>query len=379
MLFQAKGGGMRVEAVTLRRLQMRLKAPFETSFGATYERSVLLVELQADGLTGWSEITAMETPTFNPETVSTSTIIVRDVLVPAILGKAFQSAGEIPAVFARIRGHEMARAGIENALWDVEAQQRNVPLSKLLGGTRAEIPCGVSIGLQASAEVLREKVAVEVAAGYQRIKLKIKPGKDLEYVRAIRKAFSQATLSVDANSAYTLQDTDHLKKFDEFNLLMMEQPLWWDDIYSHARLQKVLRTSLCLDESIQHVRDVETAIELGAARIINIKLGRVGGHSSAREIQAYCLARNIPVWCGGMLESGVGRVHNIAVSSLPGYTLPGDVSASKRYWTEDIIEPEVEVSPQGTIRIPDKPGLGYHVRRDLIERRTVEKETWRAR
>jgi O-succinylbenzoate synthase len=370
---------MRVEAVTLRKLQMRLKAPFETSFGATQERSVLLIELQADGLTGWSEITAMETPTFNPETVATSTIIVREVLVPAVLGKAFQSASEIPAAFAHIRGHEMARAGIENALWDVEAQQRSVPLFKLLGGTRAEIPCGVSIGLQASPEVLHEKVAVEVAAGYQRIKLKIKPGKDLQYVHAIRDAFPHATLSVDANSAYTLEDTDHLKRFDEFGLLMMEQPLWWDDIYSHAKLQKALRTSLCLDESIRHVRDAATAIELGAARIINIKLGRVGGHSSAREIQAFCLAKNIPVWCGGMLESGVGRAHNIAISSLPGYTLPGDVSASKRYWAEDIIEPEVEVSPQGTIRIPEKPGLGYHVRRDLIERRTVEKETWRAR
>ena len=370
---------MRVEAITLRRLQMRLKAPFETSFGTTHERSVLLIELQSDGLTGWSEITAMETPTFNPETVGTSAIIIRDVLVPAILGKAFPAAENIPAFFAHVRGHEMARAGIENAAWDLEAQQRNMPLFKLLGGTRTEIPCGVSIGLQASPEDLREKVAVEVASGYQRIKLKIKPGKDLRYIGAIRNAFPDATLSVDANSAYTLDDTDHLKRFDEFGLLMMEQPLWWDDIYAHSKLQKILQTSLCLDESIRHVRDAATAIELGAARIINIKLGRVGGHSSARAIQAYCLAKNIPVWCGGMLESGVGRAHNIAVSSLPGYTLPGDVSASKRYWLEDIIEPEVEVSPQGTIRIPDKPGLGYHVRSELIERWTIEKETWRAR
>ncbi|MBS1841009.1 MAG: o-succinylbenzoate synthase [Acidobacteria bacterium] len=370
---------MRVEAITLRRLQMRLKAPFETSFGSTHERSVLLIELQADGLTGWSEITAMEAPTFNPETVGTSAVIVRHVLVPAVLGKVFGSASEIPAAFAHVRGHEMARAGIENALWDVEAQQANKPLSKLLGGAKNEIPCGVSIGLQSSPEVLREKVAVEVAAGYQRIKLKIKPGKDLHYVSAIRKTFPDVTLSVDANSAYTLTDQEHLKRFDEFRLLMMEQPLWWDDIYAHSKLQKALQTSICLDESIQHVRDAATAVELGATRIINVKLGRVGGHSSARDIQAYCLAKNIPVWCGGMLESGVGRAHNIAVSSLPGYTLPGDVSASKRYWVEDIIEPVVEVSPQGTIRIPDRPGLGYHVRRELIERWTIEKETWRAR
>ena len=370
---------MRVDAVTLRKLQMRLKAPFETSFGTTYDRTLLLVEMHTDGLTGWSEITAMEAPVFNSETVGTAALIIRDTLAPAILGKKFESAAQIPAAFAHVRGHEMARAGLENALWDIEAQQKKLPLRELLGGPRQEIPCGVSIGLQATPEVLLEKVAVEVAAGYRRIKLKIKPGKDLEYVRAIRKAFPGILLSVDANSAYTLNDAEHLKRFDEFQLLMMEQPLWWDDIYAHSKLQKQLQTSLCLDESIRNLRDAQTAIELDAARIINIKLGRVGGHSSAREIQAYCLAKNIPVWCGGMLECGIGRAHNIAVSSLPGYSLPGDVSASKRYWIEDVIEPEVEVSPLGTIRVPDTPGLGYHVRRDLIERWTVEKETWRAR
>ncbi|HLK03256.1 MAG TPA: o-succinylbenzoate synthase [Candidatus Acidoferrum sp.] len=369
---------MRVDAVTLRKLQMRLKAPFETSFGTTHNRTLLLVEMQAEGVTGWSEITAMEAPVFNMETIGTATVILRETLVPAILGKKFETAAAMTEAFAHVRGHEMARAGLENALWDIEAQANRISLSKLLGGTRVEIPCGVSIGLQASPEALREKVATEVAAGYQRIKLKIKPGKDLEYVRVIRDAFPDIKLSVDANSAYTLDDIAHLRKFDDFNLLMMEQPLWWDDIYAHSKLQKQISTPLCLDESIRHLRDTETAIELGAARIINIKLGRVGGHSSAREIQAYCLAKNIPVWCGGMLECGVGRAHNIAVSSLPGYTLPGDVSASKRYWVEDVIEPEVEVSPQGTIRVPDTPGLGYHVRRELIERWTLEKETWRA-
>ena len=273
----------------------------------------------------------------------------------------------------------MARAGIENALWDIEAQKENLPLAKLLGGTQSEIKCGVSLGLQATPEVLLEKVAVELRAGYQRIKLKIKPGKDLDFVRAVRRAHPSILLSVDANSAYTLADLDYLKRFDEFGLLMMEQPLWWDDIANHAKLQKQLQTPICLDESIHHVRDAETALELDAARIINIKLGRVGGHTSAREIQALCLARNIPAWCGGMLECGIGRAHNIAVSSLPGYTLPGDVSASKRYWEEDVIDPPVEVSARGTIQVPASPGLGYHVRRDLIERWTIEKETWRAR
>jgi o-succinylbenzoate synthase len=370
---------MRIESITLRKLRMRLKAPFETSFGIMHDRTVVLVELVADGVTGWSEVTASEGPYFNSETAATAWLIIREFLVSLVLGKKIDSASQTPQIFSAIRGHEMARAGIENALWDVEAQQKNLPLAKLLGGTQAEINCGVSIGLQATPEVLLEKVAVELRAGYQRIKLKIKPGKDLEYVRAVREAHPGILLSVDANSAYTLADAEHLRRFDEFNLLMMEQPLWWDDIANHAKLQKQLQTSICLDESIRHARDAETAIELGAARIINIKLGRVGGHSSAREVQALCLAHNIPVWCGGMLECGIGRAHNIAISSLPGYTLPGDVSASKRYWQEDVIDPPVEVTPRGTIRVPTGPGLGYHVRRDLIERWTVEKETWRAR
>jgi o-succinylbenzoate synthase len=283
----------------------------------------------------------------------------------------------VTALFSAIRGHETARAGLENALWDIEAQQKGLPLSKLLGGTQSEIPCGVSLGLQASPEILLEKVALELAAGYRRIKIKIKPGKDLSHIAAVRKAHPHILLSVDANSAYTLDDTAHLQRFDEFGLLMIEQPLWWDDIYAHSKLQKQIRTPICLDESIHHLRDVQTAVELGAAQIINIKLGRVGGHSSARAIQDFCRSRKIPAWCGGMLECGVGRAHNVAVSSLPGYTLPGDVSASKRYWVEDVIEPEVEVTPQGTIRVPEGPGLGYHVRADLIERWTIEKETWR--
>jgi O-succinylbenzoate synthase len=370
---------MHIEAVTLRKLKMRLKAPFETSFGITRDRTVVFVELLADGLTGWGEVTTTEGPFFNSETPETAWLIIRGFLTPLILGKDVGSAAEIPRIFAAIRGHEMARAGVENALWDVEAQQKNMPLAKLLGGTQSEIKCGVSMGLQACPEILLEKVAIELSAGYQRIKLKIKLGKDLEFVRAVRKTNPDILLSVDANSAYTLDDLDHLKRFDEFGLLMMEQPLWWDDIANHAKLQKHLKTAICLDESIRHARDAETALDLDAARIINIKLGRVGGHSSAREIQAVCFARNIPAWCGGMLESGIGRVHNIAVSSLPGYTLPGDVSASKRYWEEDVIDPPVEVSPRGTIQVPTSPGLGYHVRHDLIERWTVEKETWRVR
>ncbi len=369
---------MRIESITLRKLKMRLKSPFETSFGITHERTLVLVEILADGVTGWSEVSAMEGPCFNSETVDTAWLIIRGFLTPLVLGKELRSASDIPGIFVGIRGHEMARAGVENALWDIEAQQKNLPLTKLLGGTQSEIKCGVSLGLQATPEVLLEKVAVELRAGYQRIKLKIKPGKDLDFVSAVRHAHPSILLSVDANSAYALADLEHLKSFDEFGLLMMEQPLWWDDIANHAKLQKQLQTPICLDESIHHVRDAETAMELDAARIINIKLGRVGGHTSAKEIQALCLARNIPAWCGGMLECGIGRAHNIAASSLSGYTLPGDVSASKRYWEEDVIDPPVEVSPRGTIQVPTSVGLGYHVRRDLIERWTTEKETWRA-
>lgn len=369
---------MRVESITLRKLVMRLKAPFETSFGVTYDRPILLVELQADGVTGWSEVTAGEAPTFNAECIDTAWPIIREFLAPLVLGKSFANASEIPKTFAHIRGHEMARAGIENALWDVEAQQAGLPLWKLLGGTQQEIPCGVSLGLQGTPEKLLEKVATEVAAGYQRIKIKIKPGKDLAYISAVRKAYPDIRLSVDANSAYTLDDTAHLRAFDDYYLLMMEQPLWWDDIYAHSKLQKQIKTVLCLDESIPHLRNAQTAIELGACGIINIKLGRVGGHASGREIQAYCLGKSVPVWCGGMLECGIGRAHNIAVSTLPGYTLPGDVSASARYWVEDVIEPEVTVTPRGTIRVPQTPGLGYAIRHDLVERFTVEKQTFRA-
>jgi len=270
----------------------------------------------------------------------------------------------------------MAKSGVENALWDAEAQLKGVSLSKLLGGTLEEIACGVSLGIRENPPALVERVEEELCSGYQRIKLKIKPGKDFEYVAAVRKEFPNIRLSVDANSAYTLTDTEHLQRFDEFNLLMMEQPLGWDDIYSHSKLQKRIHTAICLDECIHNTGDALTAIELEACRIINVKLGRVGGHSEARRMQEACRERGIPVWCGGMLESGVGRAHNIAMSTLPGFVLPGDVSASLRYWNEDIIEPVVEVTPKGTIRVPKNPGLGYTVMRDRVEKLTVSRNQW---
>jgi O-succinylbenzoate synthase len=367
---------MKIEHIALRELRMRLKAPFETSFGVTQERRVLLVEVVVDGVTGWGEITALETPSYNSETTDTAWNIFSDHIAPIVVGQNVSTAEELPHLLESIRGHRMAKAGVENALWDAEAQQKATPLWKLLGGAQQEITCGVSLGIRENPESLLRKVEEELACGYRRIKLKIKPGKDLDFIAAVRNKFPNILLSVDANSAYRLEDTEHLRKFDDFNLLMIEQPLEWDDIYSHARLQTKIRTAICLDECINNDRHAVGAIESGACKIVNIKLGRVGGHTSARKVHNACRERGVPVWCGGMLESGVGRAHNIAMSTLPGFTLPGDVSASQRYWSQDIIEPEVEVSPDGTITAPSSSGLGYELNHELINRLTVRTKSW---
>lgn len=369
---------MNIESIVLRQIQVKLKAPFETSFGKTWERRVVLVEVIADGLSGWGEVTAGEGPFYNSETNDTSWLILEKFIVPLVSKAKITSPTDIPDILRVIRGHGMAKAALENALWDIEAQRQKISLAKLLGGTRAEINCGVSIGIQDSPERLVAAAEHEIAAGYQRIKIKIKPQKDLDYMAAVRKRFPEILLSVDANSAYRLQEVHHLKKFDDYGLLMIEQPLSWDDMYDHSQLQPQIKTAICLDESIHNSEHARAAIEMGACRIINIKLGRVGGHSEAKRVEEVSRARNIPVWCGGMLETGIGRAHNIAMSSLAGFVLPGDVSASQRYWEEDIIEPEVQVSPAGTIRVPTAPGLGYAVRAKRIEHLTVRAETFKA-
>ncbi len=369
---------MTIEEIVLREIRMRLRAPFETSFGVTQDRRILLLEVVVDGVSGWGEVTTIESPSYNSETTDTAWHVISDFIVPRLIGKNVTRAAEAAPLLAAIRGHQMAKAGVENALWDAEAQLKGVPLATLLGGTLQEIACGVSLGIRETPEALVRKVAEELCCGYQRIKLKIKPGKDVTFVAAVRKEFPHIRLSVDANSAYELKDAEHLKKLDAFGLLMIEQPLQWDDIHSHAKLQAQMQTAICLDECINNAAHAVAAIESGACRIINIKLGRVGGHSSAREVHDVCQERSLPVWCGGMLESGVGRAHNIAMSTLPNFTLPGDVSASRRYWNEDIIEPEVEVSSAGTIKAPAGPGLGYAIKRDLIERLMVRKRNWNA-
>jgi O-succinylbenzoate synthase len=368
---------MNVEAITLREIQMPLVHFFETSFGRTYSRRILLVTVHCEGVKGWGECVAGEDPFYSSEWIDSVWPTMVHYLAPAVLGQAWESARECVSFFAKVRGHRMAKAALENALWDAEAKQKQEPLWKLLGGTRREIACGVSIGIQDSIEQLLEKIQTELAAGYRRIKVKVKPGWDVNVLEKIRSRWADITLSCDANSAYTLDQVEHLRLFDQFNLLMIEQPLWDDDIYYHARLQKELRTSICLDESIVNGRTAAFAVESGACRIINIKVGRVGGFTEAIKIHDICRHQNIPVWCGGMLESGIGRAHNIALSTLQNFRLPGDVSASKRYWKEDVIDPEVEVSPAGTIAIRDDPGTGYAIREDLIEKLTTRKETLR--
>jgi O-succinylbenzoate synthase len=366
---------MMVEAVSLREIRLPLKHFFETSFGRTETRRVLLLTAHSDGVEGWGECVAGEGPFYSYEWIETAWATLRDFLIPAVLGKPLAQAKDSARLMERVRGHHMAKAALENALWDAEARQKQQPLWKLLGGTLAEIACGVSIGIQNSPDELLGKVETELAAGYQRIKIKVKPGWDLDVLARVRRRWPEILLSCDANSAYRPADLAHLREFDHFNLLMIEQPLWEDDLFQHAALQRELKTSICLDESIRQSRDAETALDLGACRIINIKVGRVGGFSEAIRLHDLCAKRDVPVWCGGMLETGIGRGHNVALSTLPNFRLPGDVSASRRYWAEDIVEPEIEVSPQGTILVSSGPGTGYQPRKNLIEKLTVRKQT----
>lgn len=368
---------MKIEEITLREISIRLRNPFETSFGTTWARRILLVEAKCDGVTGWGEVTAGEGPFYNSETTDTAWAIFRKFIAPLALGKTIAAAADVMDLLEPIRGHEMAKAALENALWDAEAKQKGESLSKLLGGTRAEIASGVSLGIRENPAALLDTIAKELADGYQRIKVKIKPGKDLAFIEAARKRYPDVRLMADANSAYRLEDAPFLKKLDAFHLMMIEQPLQWDDMYNHSKLQPMLTTPICLDECIHNPAQAQAAVEMGACRIINIKLGRVGGHAEAKRIESYCRSKNVPVWCGGMLETGIGRAHNIAMSALPGFVLPGDVSASRRYWDEDVIEPEVEVSKQGTIRVPTLPGIGYEVRHKRIQQLTTRQETLR--
>jgi o-succinylbenzoate synthase len=369
---------MKIESIVLRELSMSLIHPFATSFGETRERRILLVEVRGEGYSGWGECTVGEHPFFNEESTDTAWVTILQELGPLLTMAEEPSPGRCAGIFRGVRGNRMAKAALENAVWDLEAQIQQVPLYALLGGVRESIPCGVSIGIQPSIEALLDKVETEVAAGYQRIKLKCKPGADVRMFEAVRNRWPDIRLSCDANSAYRLRDAEHLVGFDRFNLLTLEQPLWADDFYFHAMLQQQMETAICLDESIRNRRDALAAIEMESCRIINVKLGRVGGFSEAIAIHNATLERGVPIWCGGMFETGIGRSHNVALSTLENFTLPGDVSASKRYWAEDIVEPGVTVTSSGEIHVPNTPGRGYEVRTDLVERFTVRKEEIKA-
>jgi O-succinylbenzoate synthase len=361
-----------ISAIELREIRLPLIHFFETSFGRTTERRIILVRVfDKDGAEGWGECTAGEGPFYCEEWTETAWYTIKGFLAPMVVGQQIENAAGAGALMDRVRGHRMAKAAIETACWDLESKRAGVPLWKHLGGVNEEIACGVSIGIQDSPEQLLEKIEKELQAGYQRIKIKIKPGWDVDVVRQVRERYPNILLTGDANSAYTLNDVELFRALDDFKLMMIEQPLAHDDIFDHAELQRQIKTPVCLDESIHSATDARHAIEMGACRIINVKLGRVGGHAAAKRVETVCRERLIPIWCGGMLESGIGRAHNIAMATHAGFTLPGDVSASSRYWEEDIIEPPVTVSDRGTIAAPSGPGLGFEVNRSRVDGLTM--------
>ena len=370
---------MKIASIELREIRLPLVHFFETSFGRTTERRILLVRaVDTEGLEGWGECTAGEGPFYSEEWAESAWFVIKHYLAPMTLGRGVERASAVAALMRPVRGNRMAKAAIETACWDIEARREGVPLWKLLGGERAEIACGVSIGIQNTPEALMDKIGRELDAGYQRIKIKIKPGWDSAIVERVRAEFPGIRLMVDANSAYALDDAPLFRQMDEYELMMVEQPLAYDDMVDHARLQEQIRTPVCLDESIRSSEDARKAIEMGACRIVNVKLGRVGGHGEALEVERVCRERQVPVWCGGMLESGIGRAHNIAMATLAGFTLPGDVSASARYWEEEIIDPPVTVSARGTIAAPTAPGIGFEIKQHRIDALTVRKEIYTA-
>jgi o-succinylbenzoate synthase len=368
---------VRIERIELRLVRLPLVRFFETSFGRIDDRAFVLVTVEDDGSVGVGECVADERPFYSSETTQTAWHILADFLAPMVLGRTFMHPRDLFDAFAVVRGHQMAKAAIEMAAWDLFARQHSRRLADVLGGAPATIAtgiaAGVSIGIQESLDALVCRVESELADGYQRIKIKIKPGWDLEPVRALRDRFGPVPLMVDANAAYALRDARHLAALDSFDLMMIEQPLDYDDLSDHATLQRELRTPICLDESIETPRRAEQALITGACRIINIKPGRVGGHAQSIRMHDVAVAHGAPVWHGGMLESGIGRAHNIHLSTLPGFTLPGDVAASRRYFAPDLIDPEIVVRPDGTIAVPAGPGIGVHIVEDRIGRATVER------
>ena len=363
---------MRIDRLELRLIRLPLVAFFETSFERVYDKTFILVRLEAGGVEGLGECVADAHPYYASETNTGAWHVIKEFLAPMILGRAFADPRHVFPALSRVRGHNMAKAAVEMAYWDLAARARGVPLSRMLGGVRDAIPSGVSIGIQDSPDQLAAKIETELAAGYRRIKIKIKPGWDVAIVEMVRARFGAIPLMVDANAAYTPGDASHLAGLDRFDLMMIEQPLDYDDLRDHAALQRRIRTPICLDESIHSPRVAEDAIALDACRIVNIKPGRVGGHGESIRVHDICAAHGIPVWHGGMLESGIGRAHNIHLASLPNFSLPGDIAASRRYFVPDLIEPPIDVRSNGTVEVPQGPGIGVTVDWARVKAATIE-------
>jgi O-succinylbenzoate synthase len=367
---------MRVERVELRVIEMELVEPFETSFGREEMRPAILISAVSEGVVGWGECVAGSGPWYSYETIKTARHVLEDFLIPSVLGRESPGLAEMISPWRRVRGHPMAKAGLEAALWDLAAKREGVSLSQMLGGTKERIESGISIGIQSDLPMLLRAIERRLEEGYRRVKLKIKPGWDINVLQAVRERFPQIPLMADANAAYVLDDIRLLKQLDEYALMMIEQPFSYDDLVDHAELQKQITTPVCLDESIKAPEDARRALQLGSCRVINLKPGRVGGLSAAKQIHDFCLERDIPIWCGGMLETGIGRAHNVALASLPGFTLPNDLSASRRYYVEDLIEPPVNVTPEGTIEVPRSPGIGVAVLEERLKKHTLQHEAF---
>jgi o-succinylbenzoate synthase len=372
---------VRLERLALREIRLPLREPFRISSGVVSVRRILLLELRdASGAVAWSECVAEEEPNYSPETIDTAWLVIETLVAPRVLGRAFTHPAEVkPVLDADFRGHNMAKAAVEMGLWGLAATLAGEPLARFVGGTRDAIATGISLGIQETPELLVERARAALAEGYRKVKVKIGPGRDLAYLRAAREALGPgAPLMADANNAYTLANADRFVKLDTLGLMMIEQPLAWDDLVRHAELQKRLRTPICLDESITSLERAQDMVTLGSGRIVNVKPGRVGGLSASLAIHDFCLDRGVPVWCGGMLESGIGRAYNVALASLPGFALPGDVSPSARYWERDVVTPEWTME-DGLVRVPlERPGIGIDVDRERVEALTVRRAELRS-
>lgn len=368
---------MNINRIELSLLELPYVHFFETSLGREEKRVFILVRVFGDGICGYGEVVADRSPLYSYETTSTAWAVLTEFLIPLVFEKTLAHPSDFDKEARRYKGHPMAKAGLELALWDLLGKEKNLPLWKIYGGVRGEVPSGVSVGIQDSVSQLLERIASFLEEGYQRIKIKIKPGWDISVCREVRKEFPDIALQVDANGAYSRRDRDLLKRLDGFGLRMLEQPFAAYDLWDHSRLQEEIKTPLCLDESIVSVETARQAHEMGSCRIINIKVGRVGGVVESRKIHDYCEEKTMPVWCGGMLESGIGRAHNIHLATLPNFQYPNDLSASKRYYKQDLIEPPVDITSEGTIKVPDAPGIGVFPQEERIKRATLRHEVFR--